>query len=526
MRIANRALSDDEIALLKTEKLGKELNNDVVADWDFSTGIGTLSVSDISASQMHGEVVNTPLRAVYGLFADFATQNWQLNPAPLNAIHFHADDLYDAEWTTDFNYTIPADLKSGVYAARLTQGDFNEYITFFVAPPNGKPSAKLAYLMPDYTYLAYTNNMLGFIASDAFSGIAANWVDLNFLYKNREYIYGFYNTHLDATANTMASYLRPVLSLKPGWDAYNFTLDTHFLDWLSSQDIEVDIITDELLHHEGYELLKDYQCVISGAHPEYNSHAEWEGLEQYLDKGGRVMYMGANGWFWSVGPHPEATAGIEYRKNSLWSERTMENGARGGGFWESDRRLESLLGINMSGMVFMGCTDYQRLPDSGTARSKFIFEGVTEGRNFGAYGVDLQHPGAAGYEFDKADFDHGTPRHALILAKSNKIPGLIEETSMSSIALIITQSPWQREETITESNMVFFETNNGGAVFTTGSIARNGSLLHNDGDNDVARITGNVLRRFLNPAPFPPVHFGALKEVQRAAKDSYDNPAK
>ena len=49
--------------------------------------------------------------------------------------------------------------------------------------------------------------------------------------------------------------------------------------------------------------------------------------------------------------------------------------------------------------------------------------------------------------------------------------------------------------------MVMFERGGGGAVFATGSIAWIGALLWNDGDNDVSRITGNVLGRFLDPRP-------------------------
>ncbi len=41
----------------------------------------------------------------------------------------------------------------------------------------------------------------------------------------------------------------------------------------------------------------------------------------------------------------------------------------------------------------------------------------------------------------------------------------------------------------------------GGGVFTTGSIAWCAALAHNGYDNNVARITGNVLRRFLDPEP-------------------------
>ena len=58
------------------------------------------------------------------------------------------------------------------------------------------------------------------------------------------------------------------------------------------------------------------------------------------------------------------------------------------------------------------------------------------------------------------------------------------------------------EAEIIRAEMVFFETLNGGAVFSTGSIAWAGSLSHNSYDNNVARISGNVIRRFLDPAPF------------------------
>ena len=54
------------------------------------------------------------------------------------------------------------------------------------------------------------------------------------------------------------------------------------------------------------------------------------------------------------------------------------------------------------------------------------------------------------------------------------------------------------------ADLVFFETGAGGAVFSTGSIAWCGSLFHYDYDNNVSQITGNVLRRFLEPTPFDP----------------------
>jgi N,N-dimethylformamidase len=58
------------------------------------------------------------------------------------------------------------------------------------------------------------------------------------------------------------------------------------------------------------------------------------------------------------------------------------------------------------------------------------------------------------------------------------------------------------ENPLVHADMTFFETPNGGAVFSTGSITWAASLPHNGFDNNVARITGNVFRRFIDPAPF------------------------
>jgi N,N-dimethylformamidase len=45
-------------------------------------------------------------------------------------------------------------------------------------------------------------------------------------------------------------------------------------------------------------------------------------------------------------------------------------------------------------------------------------------------------------------------------------------------------------------DIVYFPTPNGGAVWSASSIAFCGSLSHNDYDNNISRLTQNVLDRF------------------------------
>jgi N,N-dimethylformamidase len=47
------------------------------------------------------------------------------------------------------------------------------------------------------------------------------------------------------------------------------------------------------------------------------------------------------------------------------------------------------------------------------------------------------------------------------------------------------------------ADLTYLETTNGGAVFSTGSIAWGQALPWQAGDNDVSRITANVLNRFM-----------------------------
>ena len=58
------------------------------------------------------------------------------------------------------------------------------------------------------------------------------------------------------------------------------------------------------------------------------------------------------------------------------------------------------------------------------------------------------------------------------------------------------------EHPLVRADMVFFETPSGGAVFSTSSISWAGSLSHNNYNNNVSRITENVLKRFLDAKKF------------------------
>jgi N,N-dimethylformamidase len=270
---------------------------------------------------------------------------------------------------------------------------------------------------------------------------------------------------------------------------------------------DYDVITDEELHERGHELLSPYRVVLTGSHPEYYSSEMWEALSCYRDRGGRLMYLGANGFYWRVAYHREAPGIIELRRAesgvrawpALPGEYYHGFDGRQGGLWaRQGRSPHSLVGVGFAAQGFDVSTYYVRLPDSLKPEMGFIFEGVDPTERIGDFG--LIAGGAAGLELDRADLELGTPLNTYFLARSEGhtdtyvlVPEEFLETSLGLGG---------HENAKVRADMVFFKTHNGGAVFSVGSIAWAGSLSHDSYRNNISRITQNVLARFLDAKAF------------------------
>jgi len=515
IRVSNLALDAEQVSAMAGKTVPDELQASIVADFDFSQEIGSTKAVDISSSGATGVVVNLPNRAVRGRFWAGESINWTERPDLYDAITFYADDLYDAEWGTDFSFTIPDDLQSGVYAARLTQGDFVEYITFFVAAPKDKPAARLAFWVSDYNYLAYAGISLGVTAKKNYPSHNWNEPDLDFMRENPEYGQGgVYNTHVDGRNFGYGSRLRPDLGMKPGALTYNFSADTHVTAFLEHFGFAYDVITDELVDEEGLALLDQYDAIITSTHPEYVTTNMLNSIGDFTANGGRFMYVGANGYFWSVGQHSELPGVMESRNFFDIADRYLSNGQRGGLLIETGMSTGPFVGVECSAMIFNGSSAYRRLPDAENLRSAWIFAGTTEGPVFGDYGIDRVHGAAAGFEIDKFNPSNGAPRHALNLATSEPLKETIEEIKLSTAPIAVYYTPASPAEH-GQADIVFFETPKGGAVFSSGSITWMSSTPEKNYDNDVARITRNVVERFLNPEPFNSVNHNELRDVTR-----------
>lgn len=480
----------DELVALGGRDLPDLRGARLIADWDFSYDIGTTRIRDRSDNELHGRTVNLPLRAVKGIDWTGEIQNWQKAPEQYGAIYFHDDDLYDAEWQSDFSYTVPKDLPSGLYAAHLSHAESEDYVCFFVAPVRKKPAHPIALLMPTAHYMAYSNHVLGIAWRHRFPKVHMNEDDSQFLLEHPELGRSLYCFHTDDSEVNYSSRLRPMIHIRPGAQAYNFVADTDIIDWLDHEGTGFDVITDDLLHEEGVELLQDYRVVLTGTHPEYYSQPMLDSVETYVNNGGRLMYLGGNGFFWSIAYHSELPGVIEVRRLMAEGESLHEFDGLPGSLWsDNERTPQKLTGVGMAGMTFFGPTFYRRQPDADNPRVAFVFDGVDD-QEIGDFGSHFG--GAAGEEVDCMDFERGTPEGTLLLGRSDSHPGVLEPEEGYG-------------DTDVHADMTYLETEGAGAVFSTGSIAWCASLSHNHFDNNVARITRNVLRRFADNTPLSDV---------------------
>lgn len=489
----------------------KSVGKKPIAAWDFSRNPMSSVIHDRTGNSIHGTAVNMPTRCVTGPTWDGTELDYRLAPDAYGAIHFHADDLEDAKWEPDFGWDVPTELKSGVYAFRLkAEGDY--YIPFFVTPRPEGPRAKILFIAPTLTYLAYGNEHY-------YSAPYVDWTKHTYrplrlgpedayVAQHPELGPSLYDTHTDLSGVCYASRRRPIPNLGPKYRAYwndsarHLGADLYLIDWLAQEGYEHDVITDEDLHHQGVELLEKYRVVISGSHPEYATWPMIQGLEQYVHGGGRLMYLGGNGLVWVTSLNPERPHVMEVRKvdptltipelgAGPGQHHHSDTGEAGGWWRQRDRHPERILGVGHTASNWNAAVGYHRQPDSLDPRVSFIFEGVGLDEIIGDFGLCLG--GAAGDEVDRMDFGLQSPLNTLRLATARLAGGHSPS---------IEGDPDDVEERRLSADMTFYETGNGGAVFSVGSICWTGSLSDTGYKNNVARITKNVLKAFLEREHF------------------------
>ncbi|MGA0796886.1 MAG: N,N-dimethylformamidase beta subunit family domain-containing protein [Quisquiliibacterium sp.] len=492
-----------------------------LGSWDFSREMHTQRLTDLGPNGQHGDLFNTPTRAMRGANWSGEEHCYRHAPDQYGAIHFHEDDLDDCRWPATHQITIPQDLKSDAYALILRAGDITENVPFFVVPPRGRANAKIAVLVSTFTYTIYGNHARPEWMTDpkwrqAYVEQARQWNAYPYNPgEHRDYALSTYNYHTDGSGVGMVTWRRPMLNLRLGYITYpypeirgsglrHYPADSHLLMWLTHQGHQFDLITDAELHEEGLELLSRYKVLITGSHPEYHTGRMLDALQAYRDSGGRLVYLGGNGFYWKIALDPQRDGLVEIRRGEggirAWAAEPGEyynqfDGQYGGLWRRNARPPQKLVGVGFTAQGnFVG--SHYRIDPAARSNPKvnWILDGV-EAATVGGEGFSGH--GAAGFELDRVDKRLGSPASAVVIASSEDHPPeapwmLVPEEQLTHITTI----PGKTHKELIRADMTWFDCPGGGEVFSVGSITFCGSLPVNRFDNDISRILDNVVRRF------------------------------
>ena len=294
--------------------------------------------------------------------------------------------------------------------------------------------------------------------------------------------------------------------MRPRGNVFNYGNDTHFIDWLEETGQDYDIVTDDDIHRQGVQLLAPYTCVVTGSHPEYISREIWDAFDAYQRRGGRHMYLGGNGFYWRIAYHPTVPHTIEMRRGMTglrtWEgeagETTLAFTGEPSSTWRSNGRPpQRLVGVGFDGQVFTHSSPYRWLDGAKDPALSWLTDGIDLAAPLGDFG--LRGNGAAGVEIDRVDWSLGSPPGTVWLATADRLG--YGGTPAPEEVRTLHRGVMGDQNAQVRADLVYFPTANGGAVFSTGSIAWVCALSHAGYRNNVSQLTGNVLKRFLDPTP-------------------------
>ena len=519
--VCNKVLSKEELDKICSGEFPDK--NSLVAYWDTTEGHTENGISndviDTGPNKLNSTGFNHPVRCMTGWNWSGKNDCFRLSPKEYGGIDFHPDAITDAGWDVAKTFTLPESLKSGVYAFRLRAGNGKglgeEYIVFFVRAK--KPKAKICFLVPTASYLAYANEKLSFEAQiiQPMTGQPPTITDIDVeQYKNPEFGLSTYDSFADGAGVCFTSYKRPILNMRPKYRTsgmgitWQLPADLSIIGWLEHHYKDAyEIVTDEDLHKEGLDAIKPYNCVISGTHPEYTSEKMLDAMEDFVAEGGRFIYMGGNGFYWVVGFYDDQPWCMEVRKLDAgmraWAakpgEYYMQTTGERGGLWRMRGRApQKFSGVGFIAEGFDTAEPYRKMPDAWHRTVSWITEGV-EGEIFGDHG--LAYGGAAGIELDRYDLSLGTPPHTKIVASSGGHSDnyvLVTEELLYAYAGLVGSLDYR-----IRADMTYFTAPNDGAVFCTGSLGYGQALPSNNFSNSASTVLKNVVDAFAKEGKLP-----------------------
>ncbi|KAF5531699.1 hypothetical protein FMEXI_12845 [Fusarium mexicanum] len=444
----------------------------ILAEWDFYLGMAGDKIFDVSGNDAHGRLIHCPTRAVTGYNWDGMESDWTKASHSYGAIHFHEDDLDDACWDTNFSVTLPGALRSGVYAVEVesVNGSAKDTIPFFVRPTkttSQQSGAEVAYILSTFTYLAYANEHVYDRAhvkdrvSSRYKVIPDEHAEKTV--RRNDLGLSTYDLHNDRSGVIYSTSKRP----------RGLSADLFMLEFLENSGIAYDVVCDHDLHTLGHDIISRYGTIITGSHPEYHTAESFKAYMDFIRAGGNVMYLGGNGFYWSIATTSENLHRVEIRRGGEGvraftcegGDRVFSSNGQSGLLWRS-RGLPSniLFGVGSCAAGPGPGVPYKRTDASKESTFAWMFDGIGEDELLGEHGFG---GGASGDEIDKCDYGIGSPLNTVILATST---GHSDDFAMFPEDVTIPfQNVLGTQTREVRSDVTYYEASGGGAVFSVGT---------------------------------------------------------
>jgi hypothetical protein len=314
-----------------------------------------------------------------------------------------------------FHFGIPTSgLATGVYLVRLTADDGRTGFAPFIVPPGQATTNRVAVVMPTYTWQAYN-----------FEDVNGDgWGDT------------WYAGWFDRTARIDRHYM--------GWGMpMSFRrYDLPYLGWLARRRADVDYLSDEDFGRlAGARLARAYDLIIFPGHHEYVTAAEFRAVKGFRDRGGNVMLLAANNFYWRL-----ARRGAVIERTARWRDLGHPEAA--------------ILGTQYRGNDGGRRKGPWRVLHTATARWLWFRTGLVDGSLFGLGGIEIDSRSPS------------SPRGTVVLAE---IPQLYGPRF--------------------SAQMTYYETPRGAKVFSAGAFMFTRSVW----DPVIAQLLTNLWNRMVQP---------------------------
>jgi hypothetical protein len=521
--IYGRALDAAEVAeRFASKALTAPRADRLWACWMLSEERGSV-VADATNHRRDGRIINHATWMIGGPSFDasavprYADYDPARDPTRGHGLRFASDDLYDCRWDVSHVFRIPRDARPGFYVARFrAEGEGaprRHDVTFVVRRAPGRARAPLLVLAASNTWTAY-----GATAFAAHRTGPTFWGTEGIANSHPAApAYCCYRDH-HAGLPTYQIGLRvpwpsagPDVRYSPDAVGYSHLMraERFLLSWLERRKIAFDVISDQDLDRDP-EALFGYRAVAISGHSEYWSIRMYEGLREYLRRGGNVVALSGNSIFWRVSFDEEGGV-MECRKFD--ARIGGRPGAPVGELWHShDGRRGSLMrecGYPAWALVGLECAGW-----AGTGRAEdfgvyvadrpdhFLFRGpepvnVSAGETFG-HGPGGVLPRAVGHEWDVRPatllrMARGTPDGATAPVEPPGILTLARGILRGGAAVFdyFTADTALLDGVCAE--MIYWERPDGGKVFHSGAIGTAWAL---EADPRLGALLRNVLHHF------------------------------